>query len=233
MSQQTVLDAGVQLSDLLPLSPKCCLYLCIQRSTDRQHQRNTAENDQRQCKTGLRKNQKRYQNLNACNKKFLRAVMRKFRHVKQVIGNPPHNLPDLGIVIIGIGQFLQMMIRCPSHIRLYMGTHYMSGVRHVKIGQTVHNPQCKIQGRQLQNQLRCQRCRIAAPRIGNIADDQRKHHLADRRQGRTAQVLQQNRKIRSVIRKKTFQKFFAFIFSLIHLFLCLLLFRIFLHCTTQ
>ena len=38
------------------------------------------------------------------------TVMGKFRHIKQVIGNPPHNLSDFRIIIVGIGKPLQMCI---------------------------------------------------------------------------------------------------------------------------
>ena len=71
-------------------------------------------------------------------------MMGKFRHVKQVIGNTPHNLSHFCIIIVGIGQLLQMEIGIPPHIRLDFRSHHMPHVRHIVAGRRIHYPKHKV-----------------------------------------------------------------------------------------
>ena len=57
----------------------------------------------------------------------------------------PHDLSHLGIVVVGVRQLLEMVIRIPAHVRLHIHTHHMASVGHIVIGGGINQPQNQIQ----------------------------------------------------------------------------------------
>ncbi len=102
LPKQTVLNTSIQLANLHTLFPKCLPHPQIDCRTGHCHNWHHHKDNQRQPHADLRQNDKGNHCLDSRDKKLLRAVVRKFRHVKKVVGDAPHNLPDLGIIIVGV-----------------------------------------------------------------------------------------------------------------------------------
>ena len=136
---------------MVPLFPKSPLHFEIQGHAYSDHHRNHEKNKQGQRQVNSRQYEKCDQYLDSRNKKFLRAVMGKFRHVEQVVRDPPHNLPHLRIVIIGVGKLLQMKISIPAHIRLDLRSHDMPHIGHIIAGNRIDDAQSQIKQSQARN----------------------------------------------------------------------------------
>ena len=108
--------------------------------------------------------------------------MGKFRHIKQVIGNPPHNLSDFRIIIVGIGKPLQMCISISPHIGLHLGSHDMPRICHIEIGHRIDNPQHQVQSAHAKYHLNTQRRQIIHTRIRYVPHDHRQNHFTNSRQ---------------------------------------------------
>ena len=148
-------------------------------------------------------NHKGYYNFHRRDKKFLRAVMGKLRDLKQIVSDASHNLTYFCIIVVGIGQFHQMGIGIPAHIRLYPGTHDVSGSCHVITAQAVDNTQQQIQHAHPHNDFQCKAAGIYQGNIGNVTENHGKHQFTDSRHTGTEQVKYQRSPIGFKIRKKT------------------------------
>ena len=146
------------------------------------HDRNDQENNQCQKHIDPHQDDKCDHELHPGDKKFFRAVMRKFGHIKQIVRNPSHDLSDLGIIIIGIRQLMQMLIRVPAHVRFDFRAHDMSDARHIISGNAVHYAQRQINRNYTQNCLNRQFCQMIQSLIGNVTHNHRQHQLAQCRQ---------------------------------------------------
>ena len=139
LSQQTIFNSGVQFTDLITLSAECSTLPLVDGNAAAQHNRNHNKYDQRQRKIDGSQNKKCTCRLDCSNKKLLRTMVCKFRDIKQVIGNPAHDLAYFCIIIISIRQLHQMCIGIPTHIGLHFRTHDVSHIRHIVTGGTLHD----------------------------------------------------------------------------------------------
>ena len=105
--------------------------------------------------------------------------MRKLRYVKKIIRNSPHNLSYLRVVVVGVGQLLEMIISIPSHIRLDFGSHDVTHVLHIMACHSVNDTQYKIKDAQLYNNPHRQGGQILNSLIGNITHNQRQYQFTD------------------------------------------------------
>ena len=144
MPQKTVLNTGIQFSDLITLFTECSAHAEIQGHTNAYHQWDTQENNDCQGQVDSRQDHKRNHSLDCCDKKFLRTVMRKLCYIEQIVSNAPHDLSDLGIIIVSIGQLLQMIVSITAHIRFNLGSHHMPHIRHIITCKTINNAQDQI-----------------------------------------------------------------------------------------
>ena len=148
MAQQTVLDPGVQLSDLVTLLAKGTSHPEIQDHAHTAHQRHAQKDHQCQRQIDICQNDKRDYGLDSGDEKFFWAMMGEFRHIKQIIGDPPHDLTDFSIVIISIGQLLQMVVCISAHVRLDLRAHDVSHIGHIVTGDAIHDTKSEIQNSQ-------------------------------------------------------------------------------------
>ena len=104
LSKQRVLNPGIQFSDLYPLSAKGGTQILIKNYRYNSHNRHTDKYQHGKPDTVSAQNDEAYRKLDPRNEEFLRTMMRKLSHLKQIVGYSPHNLTDFGIGIIGISQ---------------------------------------------------------------------------------------------------------------------------------
>ena len=71
--------------------------------------------------------------------------MGKFGHIKQVVGNAAHDLPNFGIGIIGVAQPLQVGKGIPPHIGLNVNAHDVAAAGHKILCGTINQSQNEIQ----------------------------------------------------------------------------------------
>ncbi len=102
LPEQAVLDLCIQLTDLVALFAECPAHLLVDDAADDRHDRHEHKDHQRQWQIDLRQNDERYHDLDRRDEKLLRAVVRKLRHLEQVIRDAPHDLADLRVVEIRV-----------------------------------------------------------------------------------------------------------------------------------
>ena len=129
-------------------------------------------------------------------------MVRKLRHIEQIVGNPAHNLADLGVAVIGVGKLLQVAIGVPAHIRLDPGAHDVSGSRHIIGGDTVHDTQQKVQTHHHANRAHGKGGDIPDSLICDKAHDHWQNQFAQGGQPRTGQVKNHGFPIGFKIRQK-------------------------------
>ena len=166
------------------------------------HHRDDQEDGQGQGKVDGGQDQEGDHCLYRRNEKFLRTVVGKFCYVKQVVGDPPHDLPHLRIIVIGVGQFLQVGVGISAHIRLDGGAHDMPHIRHIVVGHTVDDTQHQVQQRHLPDHFHSEPCQILYTGIGDKPDDHGEHQLAERGKGGAEQVRGKHALMLSVIGEK-------------------------------
>ena len=215
LAQKAVLNGSVQLPDLDPLFGEGPSAALVQFDAYIGHDRNDDKDRKGQRQVHGGEDHKGDHRLDRCNEKFLRAVVGKLRHIKQVVGDPPHDLPHLCIVVIGIGQLLQMGIGIPSHIRLDGGAHDVPHIRHIIIGHAVDDPQHQIEQGHLPYHVHTQHRQILHTGIGDKPDDHGKHHLAERGKKGTEQIRRKHPGVVFIIGIKPLHQFFGRIFFLI------------------
>ena len=178
-AQEAVLYLGIEFANLHPGTLEFHPHFPVEIHRAHQHQGQDCENNQGQPQVHGAQNAERSHDFHPGNKELLRAVVGKFRHVKEVAGNPGHNLPDFGVVIIGEGELLQMVKEVPAHIRFNPGAHHMANRRHIVVGRAVNEAQDQVKQPQLQNNLHSQGFQVIHAHIRDILDNQRQHQLAD------------------------------------------------------
>ena len=100
LSQQAVLDGGVQLADLDALLTEACPQTSVQVHRHHAHQRHTGKHCQGQRDACTAQNDKGRHDLDARDKEFLRAVVGELSHIKQIVGDAPHDGAHLGVVVV-------------------------------------------------------------------------------------------------------------------------------------
>ena len=207
LPQQTVLDPSVQFSHLLPLLAEQRPQPEVDPAAHHHHHRNDAKDKQRQRYIDGTQNDKGGCPLDPGDKEFLRAVMGKLRHIKQIVGDAPHDLPHLSVVIIGVGQLLQMPVGVPAHIRLYIHPHHMTGIGHIIVSRRVNQPQCQVQKPQSSHGAHRQHRQVLHGLVGDMPDNQRQHDLADGGQGRAEQVQTEHFHMGFIVGHKPFNQY--------------------------
>ena len=114
--------------------------------------------------------------------------MGKFGDVKQVACQTGHEGTDLGVVVIGEGQLLQMPEEISSHIGLDTAAHDVSHRRHIIVCRGVYNAQNKIQKTATQNEVCRKSHDLRRRRVGYSADDKRQDKLAHRCERRAEKI---------------------------------------------
>ena len=145
LPQQTVLNAGIELTNLYTLFAERFPHTQIDHRACHHHHRYHRKKDQCQSKADPRQDHERNDRLDTRDKKLLRAVMGELCHIKQIIRDPPHDLAYLRVIIVSIRQLLQMGVSVPPHVRLNACSHHMTGVRHIEIGHRIYDPQDQVQ----------------------------------------------------------------------------------------
>lgn len=140
-------------------------------------------------------------------------MMRKFRNIKQIVGNPPHNLPDLCIRIIGIPQPLQVIKGILPHIRFNIYAHHMSHIRHKILRSRINQPQNQVQRPKLQHQRNRKRRQVIHCQICDRAQNQRQYQIAQTGQSRTKQIQNNRFYIFFLVRPKSFYQMLLFSFA--------------------
>ena len=138
---------------MVTLFLECPLHLNVEVGAGDRHHGDKHKYDHRQGKIDSRKYDKGHRGLQKGDKKLFRTMVGELRHIEQIAGDPGHDLSHLRIVEIIIRQLLQMFKRILTHIRLNGGAHHMACVRHIEAGQTVHNPEGKVEHTDAHNRL--------------------------------------------------------------------------------
>ena len=148
----------------------------------------------------------------------------KFCNIKQIAGNPCHDLPHLRITIIGVGKLLQVMVGIPPHIRLDPCTHDMPCSRHIIGGDTVHDAKQKVQAHHHADRAHGKRCHISDSLICDETHDHRQNQLAQGGQPRTGQIKNHGLPVGLKVWQKPPEEFFRLILSVLHLVCTFILF---------
>ena len=102
VSQKIILNFCIQLTNLISLALKSSPHLQIKIGAGYCHNRNKCKNNHGQRQIDPCQHSKGHNRLDSCDKKFLRTMMGKFRDIKQITGDPGHNLPHLRIIKITV-----------------------------------------------------------------------------------------------------------------------------------
>ena len=203
LSQQAVLDGGVQLADLDALLAKPRPQTAVQVHRHHAHQRHTGKHCQGQRDAGAAQNDKGRHDLDARDEKLLRAVVGELGHIKQIVGDAPHDGTHLGVVVVGVVQLQKMVKGIPAHIRFNMHAHDMTDAGHIVAGCAVDDAQHKVERRQLQHDARRQGDAHPHGGVGDGAHDLGQHDIAQSRQCCAEQIKAQHHLIVCQIRQKT------------------------------
>ena len=134
--------------------------------------------------------------------------MGEFRDIKQVAGDPAHDLTDLGIGIIGAAKPLQMSKRISAHVCFNMNAHDMTMRTHIEIGCSINDAQGEVQQCHISDHRDCKRCRVKHCCIGQSAHDPRKGNITQGGQRCAQKVQGKHTFIFHQIRCKSGEEFF-------------------------
>ena len=202
LTQQAVLDGGIQLADLDALLAEPGAELGVQLDGDDAHQRHAGEDCQRQRHTGPAEDEEGRQNLDEGDEKFLRAVVGELGHVEQVVGDAAHDGADLGVVIIGVVEQQQVVKGVAAHVRLDVDAHDMADAGHEILGRAVDDAEHEIEPGQLEHDAGRQRDAHTHGRVGDGAHDLGQDDVAQGGQRRAEQVKEEHALILCQIRQK-------------------------------
>ena len=141
LPQQTVLDGGVQLTNLHPLLAEPRPQTSVQVHRHHAHQRHAGKHCQRQRDAGTAQDDKGRHDLDARNEKLLRAVVGKLGHIEQVVGDAAHDGAHFGVVVIGVVQPQQVVKGIAAHIGFNVHAHDVADAGHIILGGTVNDAQ--------------------------------------------------------------------------------------------
>ena len=200
LAQKAVLHGGVELADLIALAPESRPQLQVEGHRDNAHQGNAGKYDEGQGYTGRAQDHKGGSDLDGRDEEFLRTVVGKFGHVKQVVGDASHDLADLGVGIVGVAQPLEMGKGVPPHVGLDVDAHDVAGAGHVVVGGAVNKPKNQVQYSQFEHDPGGQGNGGIGGGVGQIAHDLRQHNVAQGGQRRAEQIKEQNAPVSHQIR---------------------------------
>ena len=203
LTQQAVLDGGIQLTDLDALLAEACPQTAVQVHRHHAHQRHTGKHCQGQRDACAAQDDKGRYDLDARDEKLLRAVVGELGHVKQIVGDAPHDGAHLGVVVVGVIQLQQVVKGIPAHIRFDMHAHDMADAGHIIAGCAVDDAQHKVERRQFQHDARRQGDAHPHGRVCDGAHDLGQHDIAQGRQRCAEQIKAQHHLIVCQIRQKT------------------------------
>ena len=202
LTQQAVLDGGVQLADLNALLAEPGAELLVQLDRDDAHQRHTGEDRQRQREAGTAEDEEGRQDLDEGDEEFLRAVVGELGHVEQIVGDAAHDGADLGVVVVGVVQQKQVVKGVAAHIRLDVDAHDVTDAGHEILGGTVDDAEHEIEPGQLEHDARRQGDAHPHGGVGDGAHDLGQDDVAERRQRGAEQVKEQHALVLGQIRQE-------------------------------
>ena len=171
LTQQAVLDGGVQLTDLDALLPEPGTQTAVQINGYHAHQGHAGEHRQRQRDAGLAQDDEGGQDLDEGDEKFLGAVVGKLGHIEQIVGDAAHDGADLGVVVVGVVEQQQMVKGIPTHVGLDVHAHDVADAGHEILGRAVDDAEHKVDARQLEHDAGGQGDAHAHSRVGDGAHD--------------------------------------------------------------
>ena len=216
MTEQAVLDIRVKLAYLHALFLKSSAHTLVYCSAYHGHYRNKYKYHQGQPDIYSSQYNKRRRYFNTRDEKFLGAVVRKLGYIKEVVCNSAHNLSDLGIVIIGVGQHLQVSVCVAAHIGFNLRPHYMTLARHIIVCKAVDYTKRQIQKTQPCDCFDREACDIGKSGIRNIPDNHRQHNFAHSGEQCAEQIYRKSAFVRLKVRHHSSYKIFGLIIFIIH-----------------
>ena len=201
-AQQAVLHLRVDLAHLMAAFLESGAHLLVEMPGQHQHDRQHEEDNQRQHRIDAQQNHKGHGDLDGGDQEFLRAVVRELRYVKQVAGDAGHDLPHLGVAVIGKAHLLQMFKQGVAHVPLDIGAHHMAPGHHNVVGHGIDQTQKHVYAAHLQHIGHGQGGGAAAGKAGNAAHDHGQHQVAQRGQHGAEQVQRQHAPIGTEIGQK-------------------------------
>ena len=188
LTQQAVLDGGVQLTDLDALLPEPGTQTAVQINGYHAHQGHAGEHRQRQRDAGLAQDDEGGQDLDEGDEKFLGAVVGKLGHIEQIVGDAAHDGADLGVVVVGVVEQQQVVKGIPAHVGLDVHAHDVADAGHEILGRAVDDAEHKVDARQLEHDAGGQGDAHAHGRVGDGAHDLGQEDVTQGGQRGTEQV---------------------------------------------
>ena len=145
-------------------------------------------------------------------------MVRELRHVVQVGRDAAHQLADLGVVVVGVLQHLQMGEHVPAHVGFNLRAHAVTDGLHVIIGRRVDHAQKHVHAAHRQNQANRERGNVRRRALGDFAHDHRQHQLAQRGHRRAEQVEQHDLHVRLEVRREFSREVQISVFRALHAF---------------
>ena len=121
----------------------------------------------------MSQNHQRSHNFNQRDNDIFRSMVQKLCNVKQIIGDPGHELTHLLVVIEGEGQLLIMPENVIAHPVFHTCAHQMPPVRDIKIAAQLYQKKYQHQHAQPYDGLPGCATLLINDGTGNIPDDQR------------------------------------------------------------
>ena len=113
-------------------------------------------------------------------------------HIKQIVGDAPHDGAHLGVVVVGVIQLQQVVKGILAHIGFNMHAHDMADAGHKILRRSVNDTEHEVERCQLEHDLGCQRDAHTHGGVGNGAHDLGQDDIAHGGQGCTEQVDEQH-----------------------------------------
>ena len=209
LAKEAVLYPGVEFTRLMPLVRKGPPHFKILADAYEGHNRDDGKYAERERNMDADEDYKGDQRFEPRYEELFRTVVGKFRHVKEVIGDAAHDLPDFGIVVVGRGQAQEMGVRVAAHIGLDIGSHHMPLISHVICREAVDDTKDQIQKRQLRHDFQCKRFQALHAGICQVAYDHRERQLRQAGKACAGQILCDRCFVFAVIGQKTPHEFSA------------------------
>ena len=177
-------------------------HLLVEMPGQHQHDGQHEEDNQRQHRVDAQQDHKGHGDLDGGDQELLRAVVGELRYVEQVAGDAGHDLPHLGVAVIGKAHLLQMLKQGVAHVSLDIGAHHMAPGHHNVVGHGIDQAQKHVYAAHLQHIGHGQGGGAAAGKAGNAAHDHGQHQVAQRGQHGAEQVQRQHAPIGTEIGQK-------------------------------
>ena len=201
-AQQAVLHLSVDLAHLMAALLEGGPHLLVKIPGQHQHNGQHEENDDRQHRVDAQQDHEGHGDLDGGDQKFFRAMMGELRHIEQVAGDAGHDLPHLGVAVIGEAHLLQMLKQGVAHVPLDVGAHHVAPGHHDVVGHGVDQAQQHINAAHLEHIGHGQGGGAAAGQAGDAAHDHGQHQIAQGGQRGAEQVQRQHAPIGTEIGQK-------------------------------